>query len=76
MFSLAESAPRGNRNRMHPQQIAIYKMMSPAEKLRLAAEFNASARNLKKAALKKFHPDWTEEQVQKKLRDLFLYASV
>ena len=60
---------------MHPQQVAIFRAMSPAEKLRLAAEFNATAREFKRAALKQFHPDWTEEQIQTKLKGLFLYAS-
>ena len=60
---------------MHPEQITLYKAMSPAQKLKLAADFNQSARDLKAAALKQFHPEWSEEQVQKKVRDLFLYAS-
>lgn len=60
---------------MHPEQVKIYRAMSPARKLQLAADFNQSARNLKRAALKQFHPEWSEAQVQRKVKELFLYAS-
>jgi hypothetical protein len=59
---------------MHAEQIRIFKAMSPARKLELVAEFNRAARNLKGQSLKLQHPDWTTEQVAKKVREVFLYA--
>jgi len=60
---------------MTPEQIKIYRAMSPRDKLVLAAQFNASARDLKARGLRLLHPDWSEEEIQKKVRELFLYAA-
>lgn len=60
---------------MTPEQIRIYKAMSPAEKLELIAKFNSAARELKAASLRMLHPEWPEKDVQEKVRELFLYAS-
>ena len=48
--------------------------MTPQQKLEQAAMLYRSARELKAAALRTEHPDWTEEQVQSKVREVFLYA--
>ncbi len=58
-----------------PQQVEIYRRMPPGRKLELAAEFNRAARELKAAALRSQHPDWSDEQVRRKVRELFLYAA-
>jgi hypothetical protein len=60
---------------MHPEQIRIFKAMPPSMKLQLAANFQLAARQLKKQSLKMQHPDWTDEQIQHKVRELFLYAA-
>jgi len=60
---------------MHPEQVKIYKTMSVAKKLSLAATFYYSARQLKTQALKKQHPDWTDERIRKEVQRIFLYAS-
>lgn len=60
---------------MHPEQVKIYKAMSMGQKLSLAATFYFSARQLKTQALKKHHPDWTENRVREEVRRIFLYAS-
>lgn len=60
---------------MHPEQVRIFKAMSPARKLELAANFVFAARQLKKQSLRMQHPDWTNEQVERKTRELFLYAT-
>ena len=59
---------------MHPEQIKAFKSMTPAMKLRLAQSLYYSARSLKEAALRKQHPDWTEEEIKQKVREIFLYA--
>jgi len=60
---------------MHPEQIEIYRAMSPAEKLRLAARLHADSRRLKTAALRTLHPDWDEERIARSVRELFLHAA-
>jgi hypothetical protein len=60
---------------MHPLQIQIYKSMSPEQKLRIAMGLHETARKLKFAGLKNQHPDWDKEQLQEKVREIFLYAT-
>jgi len=60
---------------MHPEQVRIFKAMPPSRKLELAANFYFAARQLKAQGLRMQHPDWTDEQVRCKVRELFLYAA-
>ena len=59
---------------MTPEQIRIYKAMSPAQKLALALKFCHDARELKTRSLASLHPDWSDEQIRAKVRELFLRA--
>lgn len=52
----------------------VVKAMSPAQKLNAAWQLNVSARQRKAAALRAQHPDWTEEQIRRAVREAFLYA--
>jgi len=52
----------------------VVKAMSTAQKLNAAWQLNISARQLKAAALRSRHPDWTDEQVRRAVREAFLYA--
>jgi NADPH-dependent 7-cyano-7-deazaguanine reductase QueF len=54
----------------------IYQQMTPEQKLHQALLLYHSARELKAAALRTKHPDWTEDQVQTEVREIFLYACV
>lgn len=58
-----------------PEQVDIYRRMSPARKLEIAAEFQFAARELKAAVLRTQHPEWPEEKIRAKVREAFLYAS-
>ena len=49
--------------------------MPPSMKLKLAANFHLAARQLKKQSLKMQHPEWTDETLQSKVREMFLYAA-
>ena len=60
---------------MTPEQVSIFKAMTPARKLALAGEFHHAARRLKALGLKAQHPDWSDEQVQARVREIFLYAA-
>jgi hypothetical protein len=55
-------------------QLAIYKRLTYAEKYKQLLELRAFAWSLKKAAVKADHSSWTEEQVEEKVREIFLYA--
>jgi hypothetical protein len=59
---------------MHPEQIKIFKSMTPSKKLQLAQSLYYSARALKEAALRSQYPDWTEDEIKQKVREIFLYA--
>lgn len=43
-----------------PQEIAIFKAMSPAQKPEVMAQMYFAARTLKKAGLKMQYPAWSE----------------
>lgn len=60
---------------LHPAQVEAFRRMTPAQKLALAARLRREAWDLKAAALRQRHPDWTEEQIQQKVRDVFLHAT-
>ena len=47
---------------------------SAEKKLDLSIELYYSARELKKAALAKFHPDWDSVRINKKTIEIFLNA--
>jgi hypothetical protein len=59
---------------MHPEQLKVFKSMTPATKLRLAQRLYFSARTLKEAALRKQHPDWTAAKIKQKVLEIFLYV--
>lgn len=59
---------------LHPVQIEIYRKMTAQQKLEIANNLYWTARELKAMAIRDDHSDWTEEQVQKKVREIFLYA--
>jgi len=59
---------------MHPEQKKIFQAMTPEQKLKVAMNLYYSARKLKAVALKQQYPDWSEEQIEQKIREIFLYA--
>jgi len=61
--------------KMHPEQKKAYWAMTPEQKLRVALDLYYSAREFKTAGLKKQHPEWTEDDIRQKVREIFLYAS-
>lgn len=61
-------------NRLHPVQVEIYGKMTAQQKLEIANNLYWTARSLKAMAIKKDHPDWTVEEVERKVREIFLYA--
>ena len=60
---------------MTPEQVSIFKAMSPARKLDLAGQFCQAARQLKARGLRAQHPDWPAAKIESRVREIFLYAS-
>lgn len=61
-------------DRPSPEQLARYRAMSPSERLHQAERLYWMARGLRTARERALHPDWTEEQIQRRVREIFLRA--
>jgi len=59
---------------LSPEYLAALRRMSGAEKLRAAFDLYTTARKVKAARLRQLHPDWTEEEVQRRVKEIFLHA--
>ncbi|HEY7611133.1 MAG TPA: hypothetical protein VIF14_18040 [Alphaproteobacteria bacterium] len=59
---------------MSPEEIRILRAMTPEQKLKAAERLYWTARSLKAAWLRQQHPDWSEAEVQRKVREIFLNA--
>jgi hypothetical protein len=59
---------------MHTEQNKYFKSISPEKKLELALNLYYSARKLKEAGLRKQHPEWNDEVIKQKVREIFLYV--
>ncbi len=76
------SACEGARNRLgsgvaesvSPEYLATLRRMSGAAKLRTAFALYWEARKLKAARLRRLHPDWSEEEIQARVREIFMHA--
>jgi len=58
----------------NPSQNDFLKKLHPEQKLRLFLDLYSCAHKLKEAGLRLQHPDWTDEQIQNKVKEIFLYA--
>ncbi len=58
-----------------PEYIAMLRRLSGRQKLRTAFAMYWSARSLKAAGLRSQFPDWSEDQVQRKVKEIFLHAT-
>ena len=55
-------------------QEEIFYRMTPAQRLRAAEQLYWSARQLKAATIQALHPELDQEQVQQKVKEIFMYA--
>ena len=56
------------------RQLAIYRAMTPQQRLAQAMRMNRSARELMAAGFRQRHPDWTETEITRAVADRILYA--
>jgi len=59
---------------LSPEYIAVLRRMTGAEKLRAAFDLNWTARKVKAARLRQLHPDWSDGQIEKRVKEIFLHA--
>lgn len=57
-----------------PEYVATLRRMTGEQKWRTAFGMYWSARKLKAAAVRDQHPEWTEEQVQQRVKEIFMHA--
>ena len=55
-------------NEIHPKQIEGFRLMTPAQKLRMVAELYEAGIALRVAGLRLAHPDWTSERLDRHAR--------
>jgi hypothetical protein len=55
-------------------QVAIYRAMPPAERLRQALRMNRTMRELLAAGFNMRHPEWDDAKVRRAVADRILYA--
>jgi hypothetical protein len=58
----------------HARQVAIYRAMTPQQRLVLALQMNRTMRKLMAAGFRDRQPGWTEAQVRRAVADRILYA--
>jgi hypothetical protein len=61
-------------SKLTPEYVASLRRLSGEEKLREAFRLYWSARKLKTAAVREQHPDWSEDEVERRVREIFLHA--
>ncbi len=59
---------------LHPAQLAALRKMTPERRLELGMSFTEEMRELRAMMLRTEHPDWTQEQLARALRDYVLHA--
>lgn len=60
---------------LHPEQVKALRRMTLAERLRAGLNFMEEMRQLKAAALRAQHPDWSESDVSRALRDFIRHGA-
>ena len=71
MAAIAEPAHvRAARER----QVAIYRAMTPQERLRQGLRMNRTMRELLAAGFRQRHPSWTDAEIERAVADRILHA--
>ncbi len=55
-------------------QQTIFGRMTPEQRLRVAERLYWSARELKAASLRSWNPELSEEEIQRRVKEIFMYA--
>lgn len=57
-----------------PEYIAALRRLTGEQKIRTAFDLYWTARKIKAARLQQQHPEWTAEQVQQRVKEIFTHA--
>ena len=57
-----------------PEQIVVFRRMTPERRLALAESLFWTAREMKKSWLRAQHADWSEEQIARETTRIFRHA--
>jgi len=60
--------------KLTPQEIEIFKNMSPEKKLKIVNDMYFTAYRLKYEALKQQHMEWEDQKIKKEITRIFSYA--
>lgn len=60
---------------LDPEQIKALRKMTLAQRLKIALQFMEEMRQLKAAALRAQHSDWTEKQIARALREFIRHGA-
>jgi len=58
----------------HERQVAIFRAMTPQQRLEQAGRMNHTMRKLMAAGFRDRHPTWTEPQIRRAVADRILHA--
>ncbi len=58
----------------HEHQVAIFRAMSPQQRMQQALRMNRTMRELMAAGFRSRHPEWPEAQIRSAVADRILYA--
>lgn len=61
-------------NHEEMMRIEVYRNMTPLQKYEEMLKLRRFAISLKRAAVREKHPDWSDEQINSQVREIFLYA--
>lgn len=61
-------------NEITPEYLAALRRIPGREKLRTAFQLYWGARKIKAVRLRQQHPDWSEDQLQQRVKEIFFYA--
>lgn len=57
-----------------PEQIEIYRRMTPGRRLEIAEQLYWTAREMKTAWLRSQHPEWSDEHLAQEVTRIFSHA--
>ncbi len=72
--AMSASAEPDHERAAHEHQMAIYRTMSPQQRLQQALRMNRSMRALMAAGFRDRHPSWSESDVRRAVAERILHA--
>ena len=71
---MVAAIPSDHERAAQAHQAAIYRAMTPQQRMTQALRMNATMRRLLALGFKSRHPDWTDAQINRAVADRILYA--